>query len=38
VREAGGVFTTLEGAELSLDTRSVFAAVPALHRELRRRF
>ncbi|HST27073.1 MAG TPA: inositol monophosphatase family protein [Rudaea sp.] len=31
VREAGGVFTTLEGAELSLDTTSVLAGTPALH-------
>lgn len=31
VREAGGVFTDLDGMELSLDTRSVLAAVPALH-------
>lgn len=31
VREAGGVFTDLEGAELDLDTTSVRAAVPALH-------
>ena len=38
VREAGGVFTDLDGADLSLDTRSVLAAVPTLHRALRRRF
>jgi histidinol-phosphatase len=38
VREAGGVFTDLAGAALSLDTRSVLAAVPALHGELCRRF
>jgi len=38
VREAGGVFTELDGADLSLDTRSVLAAVPTLHRALRRRF
>lgn len=31
VREAGGVFTTLEGGELSLDTTSVLAGTPALH-------
>ena len=31
VREAGGVFTDLEGAAPGLDTRSVLAAVPALH-------
>lgn len=34
VREAGGVFTDLGGAALTLDTTSVLAAVPALHREL----
>jgi histidinol-phosphatase len=38
VREAGGVFTALDGAGLALDTRSVLAAVPALHGELGRRF
>ncbi|HJP99372.1 MAG TPA: inositol monophosphatase family protein [Rhodanobacteraceae bacterium] len=38
VREAGGMFTALDGGALSLDTRSVLAAVPALHPELRRRF
>ena len=31
VREAGGVFTDLDGAPLSLDTTSVLAATPALH-------
>ena len=31
VREAGGVFTDLDGAPLSLDTRSVLAGTPALH-------
>ncbi len=31
VREAGGVFTDLSGAGLNLETRSVLAAVPALH-------
>ncbi len=31
VREAGGTFTDLEGHELTLDTRSVLASVPALH-------
>lgn len=31
VREAGGVFTTLEGGEPSLDTTSVLAGTPALH-------
>ncbi|HEU0197791.1 MAG TPA: inositol monophosphatase family protein [Nevskiaceae bacterium] len=34
VREAGGIFTDLEGRELTLDTRSVLAAVPALHQTL----
>jgi histidinol-phosphatase len=34
VREAGGVFTDLDGAALDLDTRSVLATVPALHRPL----
>lgn len=34
VREAGGVFTDLEGRALTLDTRSVLAAGPALHGEL----
>lgn len=38
VREAGGVFTDLEGAAPSLDTRSVLASVPALHPALLRRF
>jgi histidinol-phosphatase len=36
VREAGGVFTDLDGAGLSLDTRSVLAAPPTLHGEVRR--
>lgn len=31
VREAGGVFTDLEGAPLTLDTRSVLAGTPAIH-------
>jgi histidinol-phosphatase len=34
VREAGGVFTDLSGAPLTLGTTSVLAAAPALHREL----
>ena len=38
VREAGGVFTDLDGAELTLDTRSVLAAVPALHAGVAQRF
>ncbi len=35
VREAGGVFSELDGSALTLDTRSVLAAVPALHDPLR---
>ena len=31
VREAGGVFTDLDGAPLTLDTRSVLAGAPAIH-------
>ena len=31
VEEAGGVFTDLNGLPVSLDTRSVLAATPALH-------
>ena len=31
VREAGGVFTTLDGGALDLDTTSVLAGPPALH-------
>ncbi|MEO8809195.1 MAG: inositol monophosphatase family protein [Rhodanobacter sp.] len=31
VREAGGVFTDIDGAELTLDTRSVLAGAPAIH-------
>ncbi|WHZ19289.1 MAG: Histidinol-phosphatase [alternative form] [Rhodanobacteraceae bacterium] len=38
VREAGGIFTNLEGGALTLATTSVLAATPALHAELRRRF
>jgi histidinol-phosphatase len=33
VREAGGVFTDLAGRELTVDTSSVLAGTPALHRE-----
>ncbi|HEU4669531.1 MAG TPA: inositol monophosphatase family protein [Dyella sp.] len=33
VREAGGVFTDLDGAPLTLDTRSVLAGTPPLHAE-----
>jgi histidinol-phosphatase len=38
VREAGGVFTDLEGDALALGTRSVLAATPALHAEMLARF
>lgn len=38
VREAGGIFTDLDGSELDLDTRSVLAAAPPLHDGLRERF
>jgi histidinol-phosphatase len=31
VREAGGIFTDLDGQALTLDSRSVLAATPALH-------
>ncbi len=34
VREAGGVFSDLDGGEVGLDTTSVLAAVPALHGEV----
>jgi histidinol-phosphatase len=37
VREAGAVFSELDGGPLTLETRSVLAAVPALHDELRTR-
>ncbi len=33
VREAGGVFTDLDGAAPGLDTRSVLAGTPAIHAE-----
>ncbi len=33
VREAGGVFTDLSGAALTLETTSVLAGTPTLHRE-----
>lgn len=33
VREAGGVFTDLDGAPLTLDTRSVLGGTPAIHRQ-----
>ncbi|MEO6064540.1 MAG: inositol monophosphatase family protein [Lysobacterales bacterium] len=35
VTEAGGVFTDLEGAAIDLGTRSVLAAAPTLHAQLR---
>lgn len=38
LREAGAVFTDLEGREPGLDTTSVLAATPAIHAELLRRF
>lgn len=38
VREAGGVFTDLEGKSVGLETRSVLAANPRLHDRLLRRF
>jgi len=38
VREAGGVFTDLDGAPLGLATRSVLAASPAWHGELQGKF
>ena len=38
VREAGGVFTDLDGAPPDLDTGSVLAAVPALHAPVLERF
>lgn len=38
VREAGGVFTDLEGKPLNLDTRSVLAGTPAIHAQALARF
>ena len=38
VREAGGVFTDLEGQALTLESRSVLAGTPAIHQEALRRF
>ncbi|MGO4703931.1 inositol monophosphatase family protein [Dyella sp. 2RAB6] len=38
VREAGGVFTDLDGQPLTLDTRSVLAGTPALHAQALTRF
>jgi histidinol-phosphatase len=38
IREAGGTFTDLDGAQPDLETRSVLAAVPALHADVRERF
>jgi len=37
VREAGGVFTDLQGWPLTLDTRSVLAGTPAIHAQALRR-
>ena len=34
IREAGGVFTDLEGREIGLNTSSVLAATPALHAQV----
>ena len=34
VTQAGGVFTDLDGKPPGLDTRSVLAATPALHKQL----
>lgn len=38
VREAGGVFTDLDGNPLTLDTRSVLAGTPAIHAQALERF
>ena len=38
VREAGGVFSDLDGQPLTLDTRSVLAGTPAIHRQALPRF
>jgi len=38
VREAGGVFTDLDGRAPTLETRSVLAGTPAIHAEALRRF
>lgn len=38
VREAGGVFTDLDGNALTLDTRSVLAGAPAIHAQALQRF
>jgi len=38
VREAGGVFTDLDGREIGLDTRSALAGPPALHAAALRAF
>jgi histidinol-phosphatase len=37
VREAGGVFTDLDGQALTLETRSVLAGTPAIHAQARKR-
>jgi histidinol-phosphatase len=38
VREAGGVFTDLDGRDIGLDTRSALAGTPALHAQALRAF
>ena len=38
VREAGGVFTDLDGGDIGLDTRSALAGPPALHARARAAF
>ena len=38
VREAGGVFTDLDGGDIGLDTRSALAGPPALHAQALQRF
>jgi histidinol-phosphatase len=38
VREAGGVFTDLDGRDIGLDTRSALAGPPALHAQALQRF
>jgi histidinol-phosphatase len=37
VREAGGVFTDMEGQALTLETRSVLAGTPAIHAQALKR-
>jgi histidinol-phosphatase len=38
VREAGGVFTQLDGGPLGLESRTVLAGTPAIHAEALERF